>query len=133
MYIFVKAVIEYTKNGMALIVDDKVIDGGSLDNYPSHIVKKILKEKPKTAYIKYARASNGFYDKDDNWHWNILAPLVDRDGEFIVKFHKTSYTRNELLDIISDFEVDGGKITNPIELLNKIFEELRYPSYTKDD
>jgi len=128
MYIFVKATIIYSKNGVGLIFRDKLICDNSDDNLPKEIIETLLKEKPEYAYVKYARASSGFYDDDDNWHWDLLAPIVDYNSQFIVKLHQSNFTREELISIISEFEFDGGRIPDPIGLLNRFFEILHYPS-----
>lgn len=89
--------------------------------------KKIVLNPEVDIFIKYHRALSGEYDENNIWRWNILEPVADENGNLIIKYQKSTYTHQEFLDIIAEYESDGGIITNPIGLLNQIFDELIYP------
>lgn len=121
----------YTLNGgigfvrnEQLIADTSGVNGIIIPNY---LIEKILSEMPIIAYVKYARSSSGHYDEFEQWHWDALAPMVNSESEIVVKFCKDSYTRKELLDVIAEFKTNGGKIPDPIGLLNAFFHTINYP------
>lgn len=72
--------------------------------------------------VEYLRSSDGYYDEHDKWHWKLLAPKL-KDNNIIIKKCKDSWSREEVIKLLTDFSFDFAYQNATEPFLNEWIKE----------